>query len=124
MKSYDIDYYSGASLRMPEKPTKPRLKTNPTAVEARAYADALEEYESEMRTYKENLGWYHHEQTDLLIKFQNKLREDYGLHSTEFDVIWDEAHGRSHSYGLQEVYYEFDRLYDFVKKYTNTMKGL
>lgn len=121
--SYDFEYYSGDMLRMPEKPVKPRLERNPTSIEARAYADALEEYESALASYNEDLGWYRSEKAQLLIKFQDKLRSDYGLHESEFSVIWSEAYRRGHSGGLQEVYHEFDSLFDFVLKYSASMKG-
>jgi hypothetical protein len=119
--SYDFEYYSGQMLRAPTKPSKPGLSRNPTAIEARAFADALEEYEREMKAYNENLSWYRSEAASLLIKFQDKLKEDYSLGSAEFDVIWSEAYDHSHSGGLQEVYYEFERLYEFASKYTKVM---
>jgi hypothetical protein len=119
--SYDFEYYSGQMLRAPTKPSKPGLSRNPTAIEARAFADALEEYEREMKAYNENLSWYRSEAASLLTKFQDKLKEDYSLGSAEFDVIWSEAYDHSHSGGLQEVYYEFERLYEFAIKYTKVM---
>jgi hypothetical protein len=115
--SYDFQYYSGEMLRMPEKPVKPRLERNPNAIEARAYADALEEYEREMRGYSENLGWYRSEKNVLLTKFQDKLRSDYNLSESEFAVLWNESYNRGHSGGLSEVYHEFDSLHEFVHKY-------
>jgi hypothetical protein len=119
--SYDFEYYSGQMLRAPTKPSKPGLSRNPTAIEARAFTDALEEYEREMRGYSENLGWYRSEKNVLLTKFKDKLKADYGLIDSEFDVIWEEAYDHSHSGGLHEVYYEFERLYKFMNKYTKVM---
>lgn len=119
--SYDFEYYSGQMLRMPDKPAKPRLERNASAIEARAYAEALEEYEREMKSYDENLGWYRSEKNVLLTKFKDKLKADYGLIDSEFDAIWEEAYDHSHSGGLQEVYYEFERLYEFAIKYTKVM---
>ncbi len=121
--NYDFDYYSGQMLRMPEKPTKPRLERNPSSVEARAYAEALEEYELEMKSYNEDLGWYRAEKANLLVKFRDKVRSDYGLSVATFSVIWNEAYNRGHSGGLQEVYNEFDSLRDFGLKFADTMKG-
>ena len=120
--SYDFQYYSGEMLRAPEKPAKPRLERNPTAIEARAYADALEEYESALSSYNEDLGWYKNEKKVLLTKFQDKLREDYGLSESAFSVLWNEAYNRRHSGGLHEVYYEFDSLYEFGEKYVKAIK--
>lgn len=115
--SYDFEYYSGDMLRMPEKPTKPRMERNPTSIEARAYADALEEYESALASYNEDLGWYRSEKAGLLIKFQDKVRSDYGLSNEPFSVLWNEAYNRGHSGGLQEVYNEFDSLFEFLIKW-------
>jgi len=107
---------------MPERPVKPRLEHNPTSIEARAYADALEEYETTLKSYDEDLGWYKSEKKILLTKFQDKLREDYDLSDSQFSVLWNEAYNRGHSGGLSEVYHEFDSLYEFVEKYPKVVK--
>lgn len=121
--SYDFEYYSGKMLRMPDKPAKPRLERNANAIEARAYADALEEYEREMKSYDEDLGWYKSQMKSLMIQFQDKLRSDYSLSESEFSVLWNEAYNRGHSGGLHEVYHEFDSLHDFGLKFADAMKG-
>lgn len=115
--SYDFKYYSGEMLRMPEKPVKPKISLNPSATEARAWAEALEEYESEMKSYDEDLGWYKSEKKVLMTKFQDKLRSDYGLSESAFSVLWNEAYNRGHSGGLYEVYHEFDSLFEFLIKW-------
>jgi hypothetical protein len=122
--SYDFKYYSGEMLHTPVKPTKPFLARNPTAVEARAYADALEEYERKRKSYDDNLSWYRREKAELLVKFQLELRTDYGLAESEFNVIWNAAWERGHSCGLEQVYYEFDTLFDFVKEYNKATRGV
>jgi hypothetical protein len=119
--SYDFDYYSGNMLRMPEKPKKPFLPRNPSAIEARAYADALEEYERERRSYDENIGWYNSEKVKLQTAFKNQLRSDWGMGEQEFDFLWAEAWELGHSGGLSEVYYQFDRLKTFADEYTRVM---
>lgn len=121
--SYDFEYYSGQMLRMPDKPAKPRLGSNASAIEARAYADALEEYEGEMKSYNESLGWYKSEKKVLMAKFQDRLRSDYSLSESEFSVLWNEAYNRGHSGGLHEVYHEFDSLHEFGLKFADAMKG-
>ena len=120
--TYDFEYYSGETLRPPEKPIKPRLERNPTSIEARAYADALEEYEREARAYTENLGWYTSEKMNLMRKFQENLKSDYDLSDSQFSVLWNEAYNRAHSGGLSEVYHEFDSLHDFTEKYAKAIK--
>lgn len=115
--SYDFDYYRGTDLRAPVKPVKPTLGRNPSASEARAFADALEEYEREFRAYEEDRSFYRHSVNVRAREFEDKLKADYGLDDDEFAVIWNEAYDRGHSSGLHEVHGEFDRLYDFALKY-------
>ena len=120
--SYDFDYYSGSDIRYPEKPVKPRLERNPTAIEARAFADALEEYEREFKAYQEDKSFYQSQASSRKTEFKDKLKKDYDLSDEEFDVIWSEAYDRGHSGGLSEVYSYFDSLYDFVHKYMDANK--
>ena len=120
--SYDIEYYSGEMLRPPEKPAKPRLERNPNAIEARAFADALEEYERELRGYTENLNWHRSQIRVLLTEFQDTLKSDYKLSDSQFSVLWNEAYNRGHSGGLSEVYHEFASLHNFAEKYANAIK--
>jgi hypothetical protein len=120
--SYDFEYYSGEMLSIPVKPAKPRLERNPTSIEARAYADALEEYEHESKAYTSNLGLYTSDKMNLMREFQEKLKFDYVLSDSQFSVLWNEAYNRGHSGGLSEVYHEFDSLYEFVEKYPKVVK--
>lgn len=112
--NYDFNYYNGSDIRYPEKPVEHRLERNPTAIEARAFADALEEYEREFKAYQEDKSFYQSQASSRLRLFQNQLKKDYDLSYEEFDVIWSAPWNRGHSGGLSEVYSYFDSLYDFV----------
>lgn len=116
--SYDFEYYSGKHLSYPTKPIKPTISRNPSAIEARAWADALEEYEREMKSYDEDLIWYRSEVEKLKSEFRERLRKDYGLEVKPFATIWNEAWERGHSGGLHEVYHEFDDLFEFLIKWS------
>ncbi len=116
--SYDFEYYSGKHLRYPSKPSKPTISRNPSAIEARAWADALEDYEREIETYNEELSWCRSESSRLQTEFMDKLKKDCGLSDKAFDLIWDKAWERGHSAGLQEVYQEFDDLFGFLIKWS------
>jgi hypothetical protein len=116
--SYDFEYYSGKHLSYPTKPRKPSPPHRPIAIEARAWADALEEYEREMKSYDEDLSWYRRESGRLHTEFMDKLKKDYGLSDKPFDLIWSKAWERGHSAGLQEVYHEFDDLFEFLIKWS------
>jgi len=121
--SYDFDYYDGKHLKSPVKPTKPTIGRSPSSIEARAFADALEEYERDFKGYEEDKRFYQSQVSALYREFLDKLKADYGLSDEEFDVIWSEAYDRGHSYGLSEVASHFDSLYDFALKYAATAKG-
>ena len=119
--SYDFDYYSGRHLVYPAKPSRPSIGRSASAIEARAYADALEHYERELEGYEEDKSYYHSQMSALDREFEEKLRSDYAMSKDEFDVIWSEAYDRGHSAGLEEVVSHFDSLYEFAKKYTSVM---
>lgn len=120
--SYDFDYYAGRHIKLREKPKKPFLGKNPSAIEARAFADALEDYERELESYKEDQSYYRSQLSVLALEFEDKLKKDYGLCDQEYQVLWNEAWDRGHSAGLEEVYSEFDSLFHFVKKYIKVMQ--
>lgn len=120
--SYDFDYYRGTDLRSPVKPAKPTLGRNPSAIEARAFADALEEYERKFRAYEEDRSYYQSMVNARAREFEAKLQKDYGLDDDEFYAIWGEAYTRGHSGGFYEIHQEFDSLYDFALKYAEIVK--
>lgn len=122
--SYDFDYYNARDIVYPTKPAKPRLANNPTAADARAYADALEAYEVAFKEYERERTVASSLAGKRLTEFEDRLKEDYGLSNDEFSVIWGEAYNRGHHAGLHEVYTEFDSLVDFVHRYVKSMKGI
>ena len=117
--SYDFDHYSGAHLKAPVKPKKPVLGHNPTAIEARAYADALEEYERNMKSYKEDMSYHNHQKEELFNKFKTDVMFDYDLKELQFDLIWEYTPSTS----LQETYCEFRRLHEFGEAYKRLVES-
>jgi hypothetical protein len=115
--SYDFDYYSGRHLKYPARPTKPTLGRDPSSVEARAFADALGEYELEFKKYEEDKRWYQSQLSTLMKEFEDKLKKDNDLSDGEFQVIWPEAYDRGHSSGLEEVCSHFNSLLYFAERY-------
>jgi len=118
--SYDFEYYDGRYLKYPTKPSKPTLGRNPTAVDARAFADAFEEFEREYAGYIEDKNFYNSQASARMNEFQDKLMKDYGISQKGFDVIWNKAYSDGHSGGLEEVYSRFDSLYDFLTEWERT----
>ena len=115
--SYDFDYYSGNYLKAPIKPIKPFLCRNPTAIDARAYADAMEEYERNFESYKEDYSYYTKSKNALIEEFENRLTIEYDLSEKQFKFLWSESYDRRHSGGLEEVHAEFVSLYYLIDRY-------
>ena len=121
--SYDFDYYSGADLRYPTKPTEPSLGLNPKSFEARAYADALEDYERQLEGYQEDKSYYDGQLNLRLVELKNYLIDDYGITEAQMNVLWSRAWDDGHSAGLSEVFSYFDRFYSMASEFAALQKG-
>jgi hypothetical protein len=119
---YDLDYFSGNDLKVPSEPSKPALKANHDVSDVRAYALALEGYEILCEEFYKELAMFHQCKQDRYAEFCRELRKDYGLCQAEFDVIWSEASDHAQSGSLNEAYVEFDRLFNFIKRYIHAMR--
>jgi hypothetical protein len=119
MSSYDFDYYEGHDLPLPIKPIKPNLGRKHASFEARAYADALEEYERELESYKENLDWYNSNKRARYTELQTKLCNDYDITVGQFTILWNKAQDQGHSEGLNRVVQLFDEFYDMATEFAS-----
>ena len=115
--SYDFDYYSGADLVYPQKPSKPFLSRNPSASEAREYADDLEYYETAMEEYKSDRDWYSTQQNNRLLELQAKLRDEYDITEAQMFILWARAWEDGHAEGVQRVVGIFDEYYDLASEF-------
>jgi hypothetical protein len=115
---YDYDYFEGKDLRYPAKPVKPVLTRNPTAAEARAYANSLEGYERDLCAYKEDRDQYDREMTLRGQKLHDRIRDDYDITEDQFDLLWSKAVDRAHSSGsLEEAVANFEELYELAAQF-------
>lgn len=114
---YDFHYYSGEDLQYPSKPAKPILGRNPNAIEARAWADAMEEYEREMKGYTENRDDYTRRINGRYNELKTRLRDDYDITDGQMQVLWSKAWEDGHSEGLHRVVAIFDELYDIASQF-------
>jgi hypothetical protein len=119
--NYDFDYYTGTYLERPKKPTRPALGRDASSLEARAYADALGDYEKSLEAYKQENDYYNKQCKDLIAEFYRQVKIDHSLGDAEFDLIWGEAYSRAHSGGLEETYNEFLELRDFYQRCASVM---
>ena len=116
--NYDFDYFSGSDIQYPKKPVKPTIGRNPTAIEARAFANSLEDYERDLESYKESAKYYEFQRNERHLLFVEEMQKEFNdISSAQFDVIWSEAYDKGHSGGLPEIYNYFSSLYDFIKEY-------
>jgi len=121
--SYNFDYYSGADLRYPTKPTKPSLGRNPKSFEARAYADALEYYERQLEGYQEDKSYYNDQMNLRLTELKTHLIGEYGITQAQMNVLWSYAWDDGHSAGLSEVVNYFDKFYSMASEFAALQKG-
>jgi hypothetical protein len=115
--SYDYDYFRDEDLLYPNKPHKPVLGRNPSAIDARAYADAMEEYERELEAYKEDRNWYDSQMRHRQQELMDRLRDDHDVSEAQFDLLWNKAWEDGHSEGLQSVVFRFEELYEIASKF-------
>ena len=91
----------------PKKDTKPYLKQNPTASEARKYAIALEKYESEESIRKQVKEDYVAINSGLRDVLEYKVKDSAGLFEIPEqyrDKAYKFAYNAGHSCGMSEVY--------------------
>ena len=123
MNSYDFDYYGGMDIVYPTKPTKPVLGRNADSAEAMAWAEALAEYESELKSYEEDFAYYREQKGVRLAALQERLRDDYDITRGQVSILWQRAWEHGHSSGLSEVYHYFDEFYDMASEFAALEKG-
>jgi hypothetical protein len=125
MNAYDFDYYNGMDIVYPTKPTKPTLGRAGVvnSVEAMAWAEALVDYEHELKSYEDDFAYYRAQKGLRLAALQERLRDDYDLTEAQFFVLWHRAWDQGHSSGLSEVYHYFDEFYDMASEFAALEKG-
>lgn len=119
---YDFDYYSGRDIDYPSQPARPRLDTNATAAEVRAYADKLESYEKAMDVYNYEIREYNRLCNARLGEFKERVRNDNNLTEAQFIALWPKAWVDGHADGLQHVLYHFDELLEVAKDFAAVSK--
>jgi hypothetical protein len=112
----DYDFYSGADIVLPIKPTKPRHDMNANSATIRVYADALETYEKDIAVYESDFRVYKMLKQERYEMFKEELFADANLTRKQFEVIYSRAWDEGHSCGLQEVENHFYDLCDFIEQ--------
>jgi len=91
------------------QPRKPTLERNPTAEDAKAYVDALAQYETDLARYKVEKAEYdkldvehHNNMVDLLWYIGGDVPEQYK--DKVFSKAWSDGHSSGWSEILNELY--------------------
>jgi hypothetical protein len=119
---YDFDYYGGKDLNYPNKPTKPRMGSTPTAAEARRYADELEAYEIKLKEYRDIYDDYTRRLNGRLFELKNRLRDEYAITDEQMHLLWSRAWEDGHDEGLHLVADLFDELYEIASQFATLGK--
>ena len=119
----DFDYYGGNDLNYPNKPAKPRLSANPTADEARRYADELEAYEIKLAKYRDRYEDYTRSLNGRLFELKTRLRDHYAITDDQMHLLWGRAWEDGHAEGLPLVADIFDNLYELASQFAALEKG-
>lgn len=99
------------------KPTKPSLPKNPTAQEARQYANDIEAYATFMEEVEASRNEYRKEEANILGQFQADALEEVGLaNHPKKDIIFSKAWQNGHSGGFSEVFGQLQDLASFVEE--------
>lgn len=101
----------------PDRPKKPTLASSlPTAAGARAYADALDQWDKDMITFREAEKAYREADHLVQLQFQNDVLKENGLENHPaaykvYSLAWDEGHAN----GYSEVASWVEKLADFAR---------
>lgn len=115
---YRVDY---SALVQPHSPIMPNLKYA-SSDEIRQYADELDAYHQEMEKYKEQKAKLDAKQAELNAKFKHDLEKEYNFPKEVHEIIFNEAYSDGHSYGYNQVAYEYEKYANLVQACIAYMK--
>lgn len=113
----DFDYYSGRDLTYPARPKRPTLAPKHTSQDARVYADAMEQFESELVNYHAEMSDYNTKTQARQQELKDTLRDINDLNENQFNLLWNFAWEEGHSAGLSEVVNWFNEYYDLATQF-------
>ena len=113
----DFDYYSGKDLTTPKHPVRPTLPAKHTSQDARVYADAMAQFESEMVEFHAEMDDYNTKSMTRQQELKDTLRDVNDLNEDQFGLLWNFAWAEGHSEGLHRVVDVFNEYYDLVDQF-------
>lgn len=81
------EYYDGLDLVAPVKPKKPRLGLNPTAQQARDYAEDLENYQKAEKVFRDERSKYYSLRQLRYDEFKEYLQKTGQVSPTVFKIV-------------------------------------
>ncbi len=119
MAMKEIAYYEGRDLVYPATPSKPFLAKDANATAVRAYADALEAYESTIAESRRLRAEYNDLMRARGAELMADLAAEYGLSEAKAGVLYSAAYEDAHAGGYGEVINRFSDLVDIVNAYNS-----
>lgn len=99
----------------PQRPRKPVLASKATPAQIRDYADQLEAYELELKSYRDLQAAYNARTAALEAEFQHDLETYYGMKGhPKADLLYSKSWEQGHSAGLSDVAAVYADLVDLV----------
>jgi hypothetical protein len=104
-------------VEYPASPYKPKLAANPTAAQARAYADAMEWHTTVHEPKYEKLREaYYARAREIESEFRADLEAYYGMKGhPKADLLYSKSYERAHSGGFEEMAKAYDDYVELVK---------
>lgn len=103
-----IKFVRDNHIEWPKNPTKPRLASNHSAVDAKQYTKDLAKYEIENAAYKAELSKIQEHNSDMDSELEIFIKEASGLNKyvpeDKRAKVWSKAWSDGHSNGYSEVY--------------------
>lgn len=100
---------------LPVRPRKPRLLPTASSAEVRRHADALDQYDQNLREYREHLVTHNSKTLQLETEFKHDLEVYYNLVGhVKADLLYQKAWWRGHAHGLSEVAEVYSDLVELI----------
>jgi hypothetical protein len=98
-------------IEYPIAPSKPRLRPNHTAGDAKLYAELLINYEDDMVKYKQKKKAFRNVEHKLYELLKEECLKDCGIADhPKADKAWSMAWQKARSEGFEAVLYELEEL--------------
>ena len=104
--------------KYPDRPSKPTLQKNANSAEAKNYAILLEQYESAMESYSQEMALYKKNSQEIQSVIVDFIKEYAGINIVPVqyrDKVYLKAYSDGHAYGFYEVFLKLNDLIEIFE---------